>query len=331
MDLATNYLGLKLRNPIVASSSPLNLDIANIRMLEDHGAAAVVLPSIFEEQIEQEMADIDRYAMAGAESFPEALSYFPSSAIHHAGSARYLELVRTACEAVDIPVIASLNGVTDAGWTQYARLIEEAGADAIELNVFFIPADLSEAGRDVEERYLSVLRAVKNAIDIPVAMKLTPYFSSTGNFVRSLEQAGADGFALFNRFYQPDIDLVALRLKRDLELSTPAEIRLPLLWIAVLAGQVQASLAATTGVDTADEVVKYLLVGADVVMTTSSLLRHGIAHVRTLVDGLTEWLHARDLGSVNDIRGRMRQKGIRDPAAFERMNYMRILDGFRVD
>jgi dihydroorotate dehydrogenase (fumarate) len=274
------------------------------------------------------MAEIERYATAGSESFPEALSYFPSAAANHAGTERYLELVRRAKQAVDIPVIASLNGVSNAGWTQYAREIGAAGADALELNVFFIPADLSEGGRQVEQRYADVLRAVKDVVEIPVAMKLSPYFSSVGNVVRSLEEAGADGFVLFNRFYQPDIDLVTLRLKRDLTLSSPSEIRLPLLWIALLSGRTQASLAAATGVDTADQVVKYLLVGADAVMTTSALLRHGIGHVRTLVNGLTEWLEARDLQSVREIRGRLNQIGVQDPSAFERANYIHILEGY---
>jgi dihydroorotate dehydrogenase (fumarate) len=329
MDLTTNYLGLALKNPLIASSSPLNFDIGNIRLLEDNGAAAVVLPSIFEEQIEQEAAEIERLTSAGIDSFPEALSYFPAAASYHAGPNRYLDLIRQARDAVEIPVIASLNGISGAGWTEYARLVEQAGANAIELNIFFIPADPSLSGREVEQRYIDVVQAVKQAVDIPVAMKLNPYFSAIGNFIGELERAGADGFVLFNRFYQPDIDLIALRLRRDLELSTPMEIRLPLLWIGVLAGHVRGSLAASSGVETAEQVIKYLLVGADAVMTTSALLRHGVGQIKMLVDDLTQWLDAREIASIEDIRGTMSQRRISDPTAFERANYIQILEGWR--
>ena len=329
MDLTTKYLGLALKTPLIASSSPLTIDVGNIRKLEDCGAAAVVLPSIFEEEIEQEAAKIERFARAGIDSFAEALSYFPPAATYHAAPGRYLEVIRRARQAVDIPIIASLNGITDAGWIEYARLVEEAGAHAIELNIFFIPGDLAECGRDVEQRYVDILRAVKDAVDIPVAMKLSPYFSAIGNFVCELDRAGADGFALFNRFYQPDIDLIRLQLQRDLELSTPAEIRLPLLWTAVLSGQVRASLAATTGVDTAGQVIKYLLAGADAVMTASALLRHGIEHMKTLLDGLAQWMDAIEVDVLGDIRGMMSQRRIKDPTAFERANYIQILQGWR--
>jgi dihydroorotate dehydrogenase (fumarate) len=327
MNLTTNYLGLALKNPLVASSSPLTLDVGNIRKLEDHGAAAVILPSIFEEEIEEEKALIERFANAGADSFAEALSYFPSAASYPAGPDRYLDVIRQARQAVDIPVIASLNGVTSAGWIEYARLAEKAGAHAIELNVFFIPADVFESGLDVEQRYVDILTAVKDVVNIPVAMKLSPYFSAIGRFVSDLNRAGADGFVLFNRFYQPDIDLVRLRLRHDLQLSTPAEIRLPLLWISVLSGQVNGSLAATTGVDSAAEVVKYLLAGADAVMTTSALLRHGIDHMKLLLDGLMQWMNARGLADIGDVRGMMSQQRIKDPSAFERANYIQILRG----
>jgi dihydroorotate dehydrogenase (fumarate) len=327
MDLSTNYLGLPLKGPLIASSSPLTLDVGNIRKLEDCGAAAVVLPSIFEEQIDEELAQIERFTNAGVDSFAEALSYFPSAAAYPAGPHRYLDVIRQAREAVDIPVIASLNGVTNAGWIEYARLAENAGAHAIELNVFLIPADVFEHGRDVEQRYVDILAAVKKVVDIPVAMKLSPYFSAIGNFVCELERAGADGFVLFNRFYQPDIDIVTLRLQRGLELSTPAEIRLPLLWIAVLSGQLRASLAATTGIDSSAEVIKYLLAGTDAVMTTSALLRHGVGHMKVLLDGLKQWMDARGFDDIRDIRGLMSQRRIKDPTAFERANYMQILQG----
>jgi len=329
MDLTTNYLGLVLKSPLIASASPLNGDVANIRLLEDNGAAAIVLPSLFEEQIEAEMAETERFVTAGTESFAEALSYFPQAAARYAGVDRYLNLIRSATGAVDIPVIASLNGMSDSGWTDYARLAQDAGADAIELNIFFVPADVTEDGRTVEERYLDIFRSVQDVVDIPIAVKLSPYFSSVGHFIRQLDEAGADGFVLFNRFYQPDINLTTLQLQRDLELSNPNEIRLPLLWIAVLAGQVTGSLAASTGVETAEQVIKYILAGADAVMTTSALLRHGVRHMTTLLDGLRRWLEARELASIGDIRGKLSQQKVRDPVAFERANYVHILEGWR--
>lgn len=329
MDLTTNYLSLALKNPLIASSSPLTIDVSNIRRLEDHGAAAVVLPSIFEEQIEQEAAEVERFVTAGINSFAEALSYFPPATAYHAGPDRYLEVIRQAREAVDIPVIASLNGIADTGWIEYARLIEAAGAHAIELNIFFVPADVAEGGRDVERRYIDTLRAVKDVVGVPVAVKLSPYFSAIGNFVCELDRAGADGFVLFNRFYEPDIDLLRLQVRRDLTLSTPAEIRLPLLWIAVLSERVHGSLAATTGVDTAEQVIKYLLAGADAVMTTSALLRHGIDHIASLLDGLTQWLDALEVNVIDDIRGMMSQRRISDPTAYARANYIEILQGWK--
>jgi dihydroorotate dehydrogenase (fumarate) len=329
MDLTTNYLGLVLKSPVIASASPLNREVANIRAMEDGGAGAIVLPSLFEEQIEAELAEVERFVSAGAESFAEASSYFPRAAASHAGVDRYLELIQHARATVDIPVIASLNGISDSGWTDYARLAQEAGANAIELNVFFVPTDVAEDGRAVEQRYLDIFQAAQSAVGIPIAMKLSPYFSSVGNFICKLDDAGADGFVLFNRFYQPDIDLVTLNLQRDINLSTPSEIRLPLLWIAVLAGRVRGSLAATTGVETAEQVIKYLLAGADTVMTTSALLRHGVSHMKTLVDGLSRWLEAREIGSLASIRGKLSQQNVRDPAAFERSNYVQILQGWQ--
>ena len=329
MDLATSYLGLTLRNPLVASASPLNLDLGTIRALEDHGAAAVVLPSIFQEQIETEEEERERMLGVGADSFPEASSYFPPVAEYRTSTDKYLETIGAARQAVDIPIIASLNGATEAGWIDYARLLQQAGASAIELNVFFVPSDPALTAAAVEERYLAVLRGVRAAVSIPVAVKLSPYFTAPADLVRRLEREGADGFVLFNRFYQPDIDLAAMSLQRDLNLSTPAEIRLPLLWIAILSGKLRASLAASTGVDTAEQVIKYLLVGSDVVMTTSALLRHGPAHMRVLLTGMEQWLEARGV-TPTDIRGRMSQANIRDPAAFERANYISILQSWRV-
>lgn len=328
MDLTTRYLGLTLKHPLIASSSPLTGELDSLRRLEDAGAAAVVLPSIFEEQIEYEVVESERLIEAGAESFPEALTYFPTSAGFAAGPYRYLELIRRARDALEIPVIASLNGTSDHGWVSYASQIEQAGAHALELNSFFVPVDDALNGGAVEQLHVDVLRAVKAAVSLPVAVKLSPYFSAAGDIVRQLDHAGADGVILFNRFYQPDIDLGAMRLRRDLDLSIPAEIRLPLLWVGVLAGHVRCALAATTGVENAEQVVKYLLAGADVAMTTSSLLRHGIEHMRTLVSGLTEWLEAREVAAVGDIRGRMSRRRMGNPPTFERGNYIRILRGW---
>ena len=324
MDLTTSYLGLTLKNPLVASASPLTLDLGNIRRIEDAGGAALVLPSLFEEQIEQEAGTLEQSTGAGPASFAEAFSYLPSTAGYRVGPHEYLETIRKAHDAVGIPVIASLNGVTGATWTDHARLAQDAGASAIELNVFFIPADPSLIGQEVEQRYVDVLRAVKSAVSIPVSMKLSPYFSALAHTVRVLGMAGADGFVLFNRFYQPDIDLGALSLRHDLRLSTPSEIRLPLLWISVLFGKVTGSLAASTGVESSDEVIKYLLAGADVVMTTSALLRHGADHVGTLVAGLAEWLKSHDT-SLSDVRGKMSQRMLKDPVVYERANYIKIL------
>jgi len=328
VDLKTRYLGLSLKSPLVASAGPITNEVDNIRRLEDLGTGAVVLPSIFEEQIEQEEQRLERLAATGLDSYAEALSYFPAATSYSIAPARYLETLRRAVEAVDIPVIASLNGITGHGWVSYARQIEEAGADALELNIYFIPADLSMSGPQVERRYLTILKEVKQAVDIPVAVKLNPYFSAIGHMASQLVDGGADGLVLFNRFYQPDIDLTKLALRHNLELSTAAEIRLPLLWIGVLSGRVQASLAASTGVDSADEVIKYLLAGADVVMTTSALLKYGVGHMKVLLDGLGNWLHARDLTTLDRIRGRLNQRNVTNPTAFERANYIEVLQGY---
>ena len=329
MDLTTRYLGLELRNPIVAGAGPLSADLDNIRRLADHGAGAVVLPSIFEEQIEHEQQLIEDLTSLGTDSFPEALTYFPAQTAYAVDPGRYLDLVHRAAETVDIPVIASLNGITDHGWVDYARQIEKAGASAVELNVYFIPSDLDLSGHSVEQRYLDILKAVKAEVRIPVAVKIGPCFSAIGNMTRRLDQAGADGIVLFNRFYQPDIDLARLTLISDLDLSQPSETRLPLLWLGVLAGRVKASLAASTGVNSSDDVVKYLLVGADVVMTTSALLRHGTGYIKVLREGLERWLATRGANSLASIRGCMSHRNIADPTAFERANYIKILQGYR--
>jgi dihydroorotate dehydrogenase (fumarate) len=328
MDLRTHYLGLELRNPLIAGAGPLNAELDNIKRLEDLGAGAVVLPSIFEEQIERERQLIDELTSIGTNSVSEALSYFPSQAAYAFDPDRYLEHVRRAVEAVDIPIIGSLNGVTEHGWIDYARRIEEAGAQAIELNIYFIPSDLDLTGRAVEQRYLDILKAVKAAVGIPVAVKMSPYFSAIGHMAREMDKIGADGLVLFNRFYQPDIDLARLALVASLDLSQPSEMRLPLLWLGLLAGRVKGSLAASTGVATAGDIVKYLMVGADVVMTTSALLREGIDHFRTLRDGLETWLAARGVQTLASIRGSMSHQKIGNPRGFERANYIRVLQTY---
>ena len=328
MNLTTHYLGRTLKSPLVAGAGPITGRVDNIRRLEDLGAGAVVLPSVFEEQIEQQKRWLGGLITVGMDSNAEALTYFPAGAAYPLGPAQYLETLRQAVDAVDLPVIASLNGITGHGWIDYARQIEQAGADALELNIYFVPADLNMSGSEVERHYLNILKGVKQAVNIPVAVKLSPYFSSMGHMARQLANAGADGLVLFNRFYEPDIDLATLALQHSLELSTPAEIRLPLLWIAVLSGAVEASIAASTGVETTDEVIKYLLAGADVVMTTSALLKYGVGHMKILLDGLTDWLHARDLTTLDRIRGRLSQRNIANPTAFERANYIEILQGY---
>ncbi|PKU25075.1 dihydroorotate dehydrogenase-like protein [Telmatospirillum siberiense] len=324
MDLKTKYLGLELNNPLIVSACTLGHSVDNIRKLEDNGAAAVVLPSIFQEEIEGHIEDIESIL---AESGAEATTYLPPSIADSSGPQNYLDLIRKARAAVDIPVIASLNGTSLTGWTDYAAQLEEAGANAIELNVYFLPTDLSLTGQQVEQRYVEILKAVKKAVKIPVSMKLSPYFSSLGHMVRQLDAAGADGFVLFNRFYQPDIDLEELTLQRDLNLSHRGEIRLPLLWLGALHGHVKGSLAASSGVQTAKEVVKYLFVGADAVMTASALIRHGVGYMKTLLDGLKLELEQREIESVSRIRGKMSRHAVADPTAFDRANYIKILQG----
>jgi dihydroorotate dehydrogenase (fumarate) len=329
MDLTTRYLGLSLKNPLVAGASPLTGHVDNIRRLEDLGAGAVVLPSIFEEQIEHEEQLIERLTTVGIDSYGEALTYFPMHTAYAIHPERYLDLVHRAVKAVDIPVVASLNGVTDHGWVMYAQQIEEAGASAIELNIYFIPSDLDLSSHEVEQRYVDILKAVKETVKCPVAVKVGPYFSAIGHMARRFDQAGADGLVLFNRFYEPDIDLSRLAFASNLELSSAYEIRLPLLWIGVLSGRLKASLAASSGVDSAEEVIKYLLAGADVVMTTASLLRHGIGHIKELLGGLETWLASRDLESLEAVRGRMSHRNIADPTSFERANYIKMLHSYK--
>ncbi len=329
MDLSTRYLGLALRNPIIVSASPLSADVGMIRQLEDVGAGAVVLPSLFEEQIREEERLVDLLTSVGADSSPEAGSYFPAAVEYNAGPVGYLELVAKARAAVDLPIIASLNGTTEAGWVDTARLIEQAGATALELNIYRIASDPSVTGGQAEADAVALFQAVRAKVKLPVAVKLHPYFSAFGAVARRLDDVGADGLVLFNRLYQPDIDLVRLSWCNDISLSSATEIRLGLLWLSLLSGQLlHASLAAGTGVETADEVVKYLLAGADAVMTASALLRHGPGHLRTLLGGLETWLDARNFSALADIKGLMRHSHP-NAEAQERDDYIRGLLGYR--
>ena len=329
MDLRTNYMGMELRNPLVASSSPVSEDVANIRQLEDAGAAAVVLFSLFEEQIRHEEEAVAHLTSYGAESFPEALSYFPEVEEFLVGAEQYLDLIQRARAAVDIPVIASLNGITNEGWIDYAKRMEEVGASAIELNIFYIPADIEITGRQVEDRYVEILQHVKAAVTVPVALKLSPFFSAIGNMASRLDEAGADALVLFNRFYQPDFDIDRLEVALSLELSEASEIRLPLAWIAMLYGRIHASLAATRGVQSATEIIKYVMAGADVVMTTSALLKNGIKYTERLLRDLEEWMELKEYASISQMKGSMSEKNVADPTAFKRGNYVRILEQYK--
>jgi dihydroorotate dehydrogenase (fumarate) len=325
MSLSTNYMGLTLRNPLVASASPLSQTVDGVRRLAGAGVGAIVLYSLFEEQLRREAADTARLVDAGTESFAESLSYFPAAAEDEAGPRRYLNLLERAAAAVDVPVIASLNGVTPSGWADYAHAMQEAGAAAIELNIYYLPGDPRISGRDVEQRHIDVLSRVKDVVVVPVAVKLSPYFSSTGELALRLDEAGADALVLFNRFLQPDIDPERLAVEAQVGLSSQAEAKLPRTWIALLHGRVRASLAATTGVETAADVAKYLLAGADVVMTASALLRHGPEYAIELLDGLSHWMARKGFATVDELRGLLAVPADSDGSAYERAGYVGAL------
>jgi dihydroorotate dehydrogenase (fumarate) len=334
MDLSTRYLGLELRNPLVASASPLSNSVDGIRRLADAGVGAVVLYSLFEEQVRREAEEDARLAEAGTEIFSEALSYFPAETEEEAEQEAiadeptprgYLSLLERAAAAAEIPVIGSINGVTPGGWTSYARAMQDAGAAAIELNIYYIPGDPNLSGRDVEQRHIDILSRVKEAVTVPVAVKLGPYFSSTGEIALRLNEAGADGLVLFNRFLQPDIDPESMAVVPAVDLSSPREGRLPRTWISILRPHVQCSLAGTTGVDEPSDVIKYLLAGADVVMTASALIRHGTGHAAVLLDGLAEWMVRKGYGSVGEVRGALALAAGPDQAGRERAGYVRAM------
>ncbi len=330
MDLTTKYLGLSLKNPIVPSASPLSKSVDMVKKLEEAGASAVVVYSLFEEQIEHEDNEFEHYMSYGTESFAEALTYFPKPVEYSRGPEEYLKHISNLKKAVGIPIIGSLNGVSKGGWMKYAKLIEEAGADALELNVYYIASNINDDGAKVEEIYIRDLRAIKNTVKIPVSIKLSPYFSSLGNIAKRLDEAGADGLVLFNRFYQPDIDLEKLEVVPNLELSTSNELRLPLRWIATLYGKVKASLAATSGIHTYQDVLKAMMVGSDVAMVCSELLANGVHRIAEILKELEEWMEKNEYSSIEMMKGSMSQKSVADPAAFERANYMKALNSYKL-
>jgi dihydroorotate dehydrogenase (fumarate) len=328
MDLTTNYLGLKLRTPLVVSASPLSEEIDNIKRMADAGASAVVLYSIFEEQLRQDRLELNRNLENGTNSFAEALTYFPEPKEFRLGPEEYLKHIAAAKKATKIPIIASLNGSSNGGWTSYAKQIQQAGADALELNIYYIPTDLHLTGTEVELTYIEILKEVKAAVKIPVAVKLSPFFSNFANMAKRLDDAGADGLVLFNRFYQPDIELETLEVKPNLLLSTPMAMRLPLRWVAILHGKLRANLAATSGIHRAVDVVKMLLAGADVTMLCSTIIRHGIPQIAMIERDLVDWLEEHEYESVAQIKGSLSQKNCAEPAAFERAQYMKALTGY---
>ncbi|KGF73669.1 dihydroorotate dehydrogenase [Neosynechococcus sphagnicola sy1] len=329
MNLTTTYLGLELRSPlVVGAAAPLSEDLDNIKRMEDAGAAAVVLHSLFEEQIEQEMAEFHHHSLYGTESFAEALTYFPEPDIFHVGPDLYLEHIRRAKEMTQIPIIASLNGSSIGGWTSYGRQIEQAGADALELNIYAIPTDVNLSGTDLEAQYLEILTAVKSAIAIPVAVKLSPYFTNLANLAHQCQLRGADALVLFNRFYQPDIDIETLEVVPHVLLSTAQEMRLPMRWIALLYGRVALDLAASGGIHKGEDVVRMLMAGAQVTLLVSTLLRHGIEHLRTLEQDLEQWLEEYEYPSVRALQGTMSQASCPTPSEFERVQYMKAIQTY---
>lgn len=325
MDLTTRYMGMTLKNPLVPSAGPLSEEIDNIRQMEDAGAAAVVIYSLFEEQLTREKFELFHHTTEGSESFAEALTYVPDHGSYVLGPEGYLDHIHQAKAAVDIPVIASINGRSIGGWTKFAKSMQEAGADAIELNIYNVAADANTTGEQVEKSCIEILKSVKSAVTIPVALKLSPYFSSTANMARQLDEAGADALVLFNRFYQPDIDLEELEVRPNVLLSTPQAMRLPLRWVAILYGRIKCSLAATSGIHSASDVLKMLMAGADITMMCSVLLRNGIGHLSTVLRDMQEWMEEHEYESVEMMQGSMSHARSDNPSGFERAQYMRAL------
>jgi len=329
MNLATEYLGLKLKNPLMPGASPLVDDLGTVRQLEDAGAAAIVMHSLFEEQIELERIALERDVESHTQSFAEALTYLPNEDDFDETSEQYLQLIGKIKETVSVPVIASLNGITSGGWVGHAKLIEQAGADALELNYYDLPSDPKKSGAEVEQRAVDLVAAIRKDIKIPIAVKLSPFFSSLPNFVTRLQGAGANGVVLFNRFYQPDINIEDLDTESVLELSTSAELRLRLRWLAILSSQVETSYAATGGVHTAEDVVRAIMAGAHATQMVSALLHNGVGHLATVLADLSQWLEEHEYESVTQMRGTMNLKHCPDATAFERANYLRILKSWQ--
>jgi dihydroorotate dehydrogenase (fumarate) len=330
MDLTTTYMGLKLKNPIVPSASPLSQNVDTVKAMEDAGASAIVVYSLFEEQITHESGELDHYLTHGTESYAEALSYFPEQKQYNLGPYEYLDHIAKLKKTVDIPVIGSLNGVSTGGWVKYAKNIEQAGADALELNVYYVATDPNLSSTGIENMYIDVLKGVKKNLKIPVAIKLSPFFSSMSNMAVKLDQAGADALVLFNRFYQPDFDLEKLEVVPNLLLSTNWEMRLPLRWIAILYNNIKASLGATSGIHSHTDVIKVIMAGADVAMMASELLLNGINRIKKIQEGMEQWMNENEYSSLEMMKGSMSQKKIAQPAAFERANYMKTLQSYKV-
>jgi len=326
VDISTKYLGLRLPNPLVASASPLTGKLETLLQLEEAGAAAAVLPSLFEEQIEHDSWAVHDLYEYGSAISPEAFGgYVPEMESYNTGPEHYLELLEQAKEKLEIPVIASLNGMSPGGWTKYARYMEEAGADALELNVYRVATDVNMTGGEIEQSYIDLVSDVKGSIGIPLAVKISPYFSSLASMARRLIEAGADGLVLFNRFYQPDINLEELKVKPDIVLSSPVNLRLPLRWTAILSGRINGSLAASSGVHTGEDVVKLVLAGADVTQMASALLKYGPSHLATVLFEMESWFAEHDYTSLEQGKGSLSQAHSADPESFERTNYMRSL------
>ena len=330
MDLSTTYLGLKLKNPIVVSASPLSRSMESLRRLEDAGASAVVMHSLFEEQITHEEESLEHYKTVGTESYAEALSYFPDTGDYHFGPEEYLEILAKASSKLEIPIIASLNGVTPGGWIDYGKKMEEAGASALELNVYYIPTNAALSGIEVENRYAEMLHLVRGTVKIPIAVKMSPFFSSIPNIAQRLVSEGANGLVLFNRFYQPDIDLDELDVKPGVGLSDSYANRLPMRWIGILHGKIKASLAATSGIHTAEDVLKLTMVGADVTMMCSALLMHGPEHIGKVLKNVEQWMKEHEYESIEQMKGSLSHKSIAEPSAYERANYMKALNRYKL-
>ncbi|MBN2146577.1 MAG: dihydroorotate dehydrogenase-like protein [Anaerolineales bacterium] len=328
VDLTTKYLGLTLKTPIVASASPLSEKVENVVQLEAAGASAVVMYSLFEEQITHESLELDHFLNRGTESFAEALTYFPDSGKYTLKPDLYIEHVRNVKKAVHIPVIGSLNGVSTGGWIHYGKKIEDAGADALELNTYYLPTDFDLTAVELEDNYVRLVSDLRKEVKLPLAVKLSPYFTALPNFARRLVDAGADGLVLFNRFYQPDFDLEALEVVPNLVLSSSNELRLPLRWIAILYGKIKADLALTSGVHTAEDALKAIMAGASVAMTTSAVLKHGVPVISQILADMKVWMTEHEYDSVTQMKGSMSQGAVAEPAAFERANYMKVLNSF---